>query len=456
MGVDGAAQRYIAEFVGTFVLVFSVGCNVITKQATWGVTSIACTLMVSIYALGPVSGGNFNPAVSMALGLARKISWADAGLYMCCQFAGGIIAGFSYAILLGEVFNLAPTAGYGFFQTMVAELIYTFMLCFVVLNVAASKMHCGKNEYYGLAIGFVVVAGGYGAGHISGGCFNPAVAFAIDVSSLSIGMGWCFMYAVFEFLGSSIAAFAFKACRPEEGPDGFDPPGEYDIGPKLISEFIGTYMLVVTVGLNVIGASPAPAFSIAASLTSMVFALGTVSGAHFNPAVTVAVLVSGRGVIATRDALAYIAVQICAGVCGGFTYSKLTAEFGASHRGFPLDPGTGYGWAEAMFAEVAFTFLLCLAVLNVATIETPLTEFFGLAIGACVIAGGSAIGAVSGGSLNPAVSFGIDVIAYLDGGHFWHCLFFSVFEVFGGCVAAGVFMATRPSEYTKDTQPVTT
>lgn len=342
-----------------------------------------------------------------------------------------------------------------FFQTMIAELLYTFMLCFVVLNVAASKMHSGTNQYYGLAIGLVVVAGGYGAGHISGGCFNPAVAFGIDVSSISLGLGWCFMYAIFEFMGAWIAALAFKSCRPEEGEEAdVQPPSEYEIAPKLISEFLGTYMLVITVGLNVIGSSPAPAFSIAASLASMVFALGTVSGAHFNPAVTVAVLVSGRGVIDTRDALAYIAVQILAGVCGGFTYSKLTAEFGEAHRSFPLSPGAGYGWPEAMLAETAFTFLLCLVVLNVATIETPLTEFFGLAIGACVIAGGSAIGAVSGGSLNPAVSFGISSSHTLDGGPFWHCFVFSVSEVLGGCIAAAVFMATRPSEYAKHDQPV--
>merc|ERR1719329_1502667 len=90
------------------------------------------------------------------------------------------------------------------------------MLCFVVLNVAASKMDGGKNQYYGLAIGFVIVAGGYGAGHISGGCFNPAVAFGIDISSAALGFGWCIVYSIFEILGAYAASALFQIIRPEK------------------------------------------------------------------------------------------------------------------------------------------------------------------------------------------------------------------------------------------------
>merc|ERR550537_1173468 len=100
---------------------------------------------------------------------------------------------------------------------MLCECLYTFMLCFVVLNVAASKqVGDGKNQFYGLAIGFVIVAGAYGPGAVSGGCFNPAVAFAIDSSSIMKGFGWCIVYSIFELIGAVAAVGAFKLVRPEE------------------------------------------------------------------------------------------------------------------------------------------------------------------------------------------------------------------------------------------------
>jgi len=446
MGEDSMAAKCLAEFVGTFMLILTVGCNVLTGSPVWAVTSIACTLMVSIYALGGVSGANFNPAVSLALGIAKKLEWKDVGIYMGCQIAGGICAGLVYGLALWDVFNLAPTPGFAWWQAGLAELLYTFMLCFVVLNVAASKVHAGKNQFYGLAIGFVVVAGGYGAGHISGGCFNPAVAIGIDVSSAGLGFGWCIPYTLFEFVGAAIAAVLFQVCRPEEADESKEP-GNYDLPQKVVSEFLGTYFLVLTVGLNVIGGSKAPVFSIAASLMCMIFALGTCSGAHFNPAVTIAIVASGRDKCPPKDAGIYIVVQIIAGIAAAFTYSAM--EGGKS---FPLAPGKGYGWAEAAVAEIMFTFLLAFVVLSVATVESPLSEYFGLAIGSCVTAGGYAIGAVSGGSLNPAVSFGISASHAAfggGGGVFMNCLIYSVFEIIGGCIAAGVFMATHPSEYSK-------
>jgi len=436
------AEKYIAEFVGTFMLVLTVGCNVLTGSPVWAVTSIACTLMVSIYALGGVSGANFNPAVSLALGIAKKLEWKEVGIYMGCQVAGGICAGLVYGLTLWNVFNLQPSAGFGWWQAGLAEFLYTFMLCFVVLNVACSKMHAGKNQFYGLAIGFVVVAGGYGAGHISGGCFNPAVAIGIDVSSAGLGFGWCIPYTIFEFIGAAVAAVLFQVCRPEEKDEEAEP-GNYELPSKVLSEFLGTYFLVLTVGLNVLGGSKAPVFSIAASLMCMIFALGTCSGAHFNPAVTIAIVAAGRDKCSPKDAGIYIVTQLIAGIAAAFTYTAMEG------KSFPLGPGKGYGWAEAAVAEIMFTFLLAFVVLSVATVETPLSEYFGLAIGSCVTAGGYAIGAVSGGSLNPAVSFGIGISGTLAGGAVVNCLIYSIFEIIGGLIAAGVFMATHPSEYSK-------
>merc|ERR1711972_465460 len=124
------------------------------------------------------------------------------------------------------------------------------------------------------------------------------------------------MGTIMELAGACLAAALFKVVRPE------DFGGKRGLMARLSSEFIGTYMLVVTIGLNVCAGSPAAAFSIAASLTSMIYALGDVSGAHFNPAVTVAILASGRCPgLTPAKAGTFIGAQIAGGIAAAFTYA---------------------------------------------------------------------------------------------------------------------------------------
>jgi len=447
MAEESMMSKLCAEFIGTYLLIFTVGCNVLSGGSVFVATSIACVLMVSIYALGGVSGANFNPAVSLTLGLSNKLEWKDALMYMVVQIFAGILAGLCYSALFWKSFYLQPGDGFGWWEAALAEIFYTFMLCFVVLNVATASKNAG-NQFFGLAIGFVIIAGGYAAGNISGGAFNPAVALGIDISSKGLGYyGW--MYTLFEFLGAALAAGYFRLVRPDE----FGSSYEYKLGTKLASEFIGTFMLVLTVGLNVLGKSPAPAWSIAAALMCMIYALGNCSGAHFNPAVTLAIMISGRGKCPPMEGLAYMGIQILGGIIAAFCYS-------AMHHGktFPLAAGeftkgdgthVEFSYAGVAFAEIVFTFVLCYVVLCVATVREPSKDMFGLIIGSCVTAGGYAIGAVSGGSLNPAVSFGISSSHIMGGGHFYRCLIWSLFEFAGAGLAAGAFMLTHPSEFPK-------
>jgi len=442
---EASPANYIAEFVGTFLLVFTIGCNVLSGQPVWGGVSIACVLTVMIYALGSSSGANFNPAVSVALGITKKMEWGEVVKYALIQIVGGICAGVFYLGMFGKSFNLAPTKGHSMIQAGVAELLYTFMLCFVVLNVAASNKHGGKNQFYGLAIGFVIVAGAYSGGSVSMGCFNPAVAFGLDVASAYFGVFYCFVYTVFELAGAGIAAGLFIVCRgAQEKVSESEIDAVTPLSAKLVSEFIGTYMLVVTVGLNVLSGSAAGAFSIASSLMCMIFALGTVSGAHFNPAVTTAIICAGRGKCKPAEGGMYMAVQIAGGICAAFTYAFLM-----NGETFALKP-PAYKWSQVIVAEFVFTFVLAFVVLSVATVKNPLSEYFGFAIGMCVTVGGCAIGKVSGGSLNPAVSFGISTSHIIGGGGFWPCLIYSAVELAAGAAAAGAFKITQPSEFSKD------
>jgi len=434
-------KNIVSEFIGTYLLVLTVGCNVLGGgDGTWAALSIASVLMVSIYALGSVSGANFNPAVSLTLLIAGEIDVVKFAYYSVTQIVAGIAAGASYLWLMGKAFNLEPGAGASGMTAGAVEILYTFMLCFVVLRAAVSKMNPADNEYFGLAIGFVIVAGGYAGGWISGGAFNPAVAIGIDVASAGQGVYWCLMYTVYEFIGAALAAGAHMLVD-DKGSAG-------KMVKQFVSEFIGTFFLVLTVGLNVIGGSKAPALSIAASLMCMIYALGGVSGAHFNPAVTTALTLAGKS--PAGDIPHYMAAQLLGGLAASLAYTGLVG------KAVPLQPGAGHSWSDAAFAEILYTFVLCFVVLNVATLSGQhLTnggkakQIYGLAIGFCIVVGGYAIGAVSGGSLNPAVSFALDTSHAMKGGSWMNCIPYSCFEIVGAAMAAGAFFVTRDEEFTK-------
>jgi len=371
----------------------------------------------------------------VAVGLARKMPWKDVVAYVCTQCAAGIVGGLTYAVMLGRTFNLGPTGSHSWWEAGLAEFIYTCMLCFVVLSTACSKRRPGTDQFFGTAIAFSIIAGGYGAGAISGGCFNPAVVLGIVASSSGNSVGWCIVYCAFQVWAAALAAELFSLCRPEEfSAELEDQPASW--ASCLLSELIGTFMLVLTVELNLLAHSRAAVFSIACSLTCMIFSLGSISGAHFNPAVTVAVFCAGREKTNAGRAASYIGVQLAAG-----TLASLTGTFMHAGASVPLAPSAGH--SEAFLGEVLFTFLLGFVVLSVATIESPLSQYSGLAIGMCVTAGGLAISNISGGSLNPAVSLGLAV----SHGNINFLPLYIFAELLGGILAAVVFRGTHLDEY---------
>merc|ERR1719378_402378 len=134
-------------------------------------------------------------------------------------------------------------------------------------------------------------------------------------------------------------------------------------------------------------------------------------------------------------------VQIVGGICAALTYAFLM-----NGQTFALKPATSK-WSQAIVAEFVFTFVLAFVVLSVATVKNALSQYFGFAIGMCVTVGGFAIGKVSGGSLNPAVSIGISTSHILGGGLLYACLIYTAVELLAGAMAAGAFKLTQPSEY---------
>jgi aquaporin Z len=461
-----AWSKYIAEFIGTFMFVFSIGCNEIgssTVSATWAVTSVAFTRMVMMYALAPISGAHFNPAVSLAMAASNRVPWVEALVYVPVQMAAGICGGVACGTFIGAATSVGPATGHSGWQAGLVEMLYTFLVTFVFLNTDPSQKNKGPNEFFGLAVSFTIIAAGYGAGNISGGCFNPAVALGAHSSGLSLAYGWCFAYWVFEGIGCVLAVVLFRLCRPEDFEDsasesdkGKEEDSQSDTNASsaggsdepvplhhLLSEFLGTYFLVLTVGLNVLTFSKATYFSVAACSVCTIFALHSVSGAHFNPAVTLAIACSARNLIKPMHALYYVLAQICAGVCGAFTYTVLM-----NGQTVALAPAAGAS-TQALLGELIFTCLLCFVFLSVATGKNRLVEYFGLAIGATIVAGGFAMGKVSGGSLNPAVSAGLSITDCVNGGTLEHFISYSAVQLLGGALAALIHRKTHASEYPK-------
>ena len=204
-------NKYIAEFIGTFFLVLTVGCTVIGNGAgAFAPLAIGSALMVMIFAGGHISGGHFNPAVTLGVWLRGKSEAKDVTPYMISQIIGAVLAAFAVKFLKGgaAVTPLQPAT----LPALLAEFLFTFALVYVVLNTATAKGTAG-NSYYGLAIGFTVLVGAFSVGNISGGAFNPAVAVGISVMGLS---SWAniWIYLVADFVGGAVAAAAFKAVNP--------------------------------------------------------------------------------------------------------------------------------------------------------------------------------------------------------------------------------------------------
>ena len=179
--LGAAGRKYVVELIGTFFLMFAVAMASYTGSAFTPLAAGA-TLMVMIYAGGHISGGHFNLAVTMAVLCRRRIGIGDAVGYWIAQVAGGVVA----AVIARAVVNPATVktlhlTGHAVTAAAVSELLITFALCYVVLNVATSKDQPG-NGFFGLAIGFTVVAGAFAVGGISGGSFNPAVTLGAGLA----------------------------------------------------------------------------------------------------------------------------------------------------------------------------------------------------------------------------------------------------------------------------------
>ena len=212
-------KRYLAEFIGTFALVFC-GTGAIIINAQTGVIShagIAITfgliVMVMIYAVGNISGAHFNPAVTIAFTVAKKFPLNQLAQYILAQIGGALLASLILKFLFPENILLGATMPSGVvMQSFVLEILLTFFLMFVIINVAHGSKEQGM--FAGLAIGSTVLLDAMFGGPISGASMNPARSFAPALVSGNLEYLWIYLTA--PLIGAVLAVLLHHILTKQE------------------------------------------------------------------------------------------------------------------------------------------------------------------------------------------------------------------------------------------------
>lgn len=200
-------RKLAIECVGTFILVLIIDlCRMQADGLTIALAS-GSVLAALVFAGGHISGAHFNPAVTLSVFLRGKCSAADVPSYIFSQFLGAsvaaLLASTFFVNKLGSGMDLTTSVG----QALLAEILGSFFLCWVVLNVATSK-DTESNSFYGLAIGMSFMAATFAFGPISAAAFNPAVALSFGVCNIS-GFNNLWIYFVSEVIGAVAACYFF-------------------------------------------------------------------------------------------------------------------------------------------------------------------------------------------------------------------------------------------------------
>lgn len=205
-------RAYLTEFIGAFFLVLTVGLTSISGL-DMAPLAIGSALMIMVYMGGHISGGHYNPAVSLAAAMRGALPWGHFAPYVLSQVLGAIAAGFVTYFITGMPFGPAPSVDASTTASFLVEFLFTFALALVVLNTATASKTAG-NSFFGLAIGFTVMVGAFAGGGISGGAFNPAVGLGPNISQALLGagsLGHTWLYIVAPLLGGALAAVVYKA-----------------------------------------------------------------------------------------------------------------------------------------------------------------------------------------------------------------------------------------------------
>jgi glycerol uptake facilitator protein len=238
----------VAEFIGTFMLVFFIALILVNAGSSTGVLGYkdilmvgvlhAFVLMMLVQTLGGASGAHFNPAVTTALAAVRKIAPIDAGIYICMQLAGGVLAALLVKLIVhdpGAAANFgAPSVSDALrgknFTGMLCELIGTFVLMWSIMGMAVNPR--APRDWAGFVIGATLGFAVLAFAPLTGAGLNPARSFGPALVANSFGGAWkfIFVYVIGPVIGAVLAAFAYRelVLKPQDRAPGERPIDKLD------------------------------------------------------------------------------------------------------------------------------------------------------------------------------------------------------------------------------------
>ena len=190
-------KKYLIEFVGTFFLVLIIGLSE-------NPVAIGVGLSVLVYMGAHISGAHYNPAVSLAMFIKKDLDKNEFVIYIISQILGATFASIILSLLSVNM-QVQPNLGESIFSVFASEILFTYLLVFVILNVACHPA-IKDNSFYGIAIGLTVMTGAFCVGPISGGVFNPAVSIGPSIFDLINGSGSSFSFTWYYILAPSIGS----------------------------------------------------------------------------------------------------------------------------------------------------------------------------------------------------------------------------------------------------------
>lgn len=471
---------YIGECLGTFFVAFSAGCVDATGAAAFKPTTHGFAVVASMYAFGAISGGHLSPAISISFGLTRNMVWTKVWAYVVMQFIGGLLGALATSALLHHSFQMGPHGGYDLWDSLVVEVIYSGILCFVALNVMASRRvsPAESNQFFGIAVGFVYVASGHVAREVCGAWLNPALTFGYGVvwsMHEPTQLYTCLLYLAYQAAGAVVAAVLFFMVRPEElnleesvskvqqawsslSFCGWRREGSTESAhghsqeeaqeaqesrvqatyeapwpSQVLSEFLGTYVIAFTFTLarvlkehdqisNVMSSldNYTVIWATGAAWLSMAYALGNIS-AQLSPAVTLAIMMRGGSL---PLGLTFITAQCAGGIAAGVT-CVLIRRGGSlivnPERVSDLGP-QALGWPVLAVGEVVFTMASCLVFLCIATVKSerytkaPNVNSFEFGIANAFSFGAGGIAMQGMSCLNPALALAVTSSNFISSG----------------------------------------
>ncbi len=408
------SQALLAEYVGTIILVLATRLALNDPDGV-AFVAVGMTLCALIYAFDHVSGAQFNPAVTIGLVITRKMSLLTGVLYIIVQTLGGLTGGLlAYAIASPkDIKPFVPANGTG--ASWAAEFLYAFALILVQQNVGVEKNANEPNSYFGIAVAFTVLSGAAATFQISGACFNPAIGTGVDFAAILVsgdfGLTNIWIYWTAPVMGALAAsAVKFYQNHPLHG--------EVSGLPLTVplTEAVGTFFIVLTASLT------NEPLAIGGMVLAMVYMGDHVSGADFNPAVSLGVAIRmGLPLNEYWKVLVIMAAQFAGAFAGALSAYGIVGNVSLPNGGVDAIRGL-YG---AVVFEAIFTGLVVYVVCAVMTPtrdddDTDTLEerrghsrsYHGIAIG-FIVAGGiyasGPYGGGSGGVFNPAL--GTSIIA---------------------------------------------